>query len=304
MEESEENSVEESRCWAEMLPEALVVVFRKLSLQDMFMTVPLVCSSWHKASLDPLCWERIDLRDWASDFANSPEDVERMVKLIVDRSCGRLREFSLCDYGTDTMLHYIAERCNFLKCLRFSHSNHITDSAFCKVAYKFPELEELDISGCDNLSKVALQEIGQCCKVLKWLERSGSDCCFTLVANVQNNEEALTIARSMPHLKHLEMTDTQISNEGLLALLEGCSDLEYLDVRRCRNLTIEKTTAEKRFKVKYFHISEDWDDDSQYSDDFEEVDSLLEYDDVIEWINPYDPDYINFHLTEWLMDGG
>eukprot|EP00252_Welwitschia_mirabilis_P026909 TRINITY_DN9008_c0_g1_i1.p1 TRINITY_DN9008_c0_g1~~TRINITY_DN9008_c0_g1_i1.p1 ORF type:complete len:303 (+),score=35.66 TRINITY_DN9008_c0_g1_i1:269-1177(+) len=301
MEESDSSN--SNADWAEMLPEALVMVFSKLSLREMFMSVPLVCSSWRNASLDPLCWERVDLRDWALDFAKAPEDVERMVRLVVDRSAGGLKEFSICDHGTDSMLEYISERCRSLRCLRFPNSHYVTDPVFCKVVSKFPDLEELDISGCMNLSKLTLQEVGESCKRLfrlerkglLWLDRSWSD------HTIQDDEEALIIAKTMPHLRHLEISDTLITNEGLLALLEGCTGLEYLDVRGCRNLSIEKETAEKCYKLKYFHITDDWDDFSDYSYYYEEVDGLS--DDIMEFYDPYDP-YNYFNEINWWLSSG
>eukprot|EP00249_Psilotum_nudum_P013348 c24286_g1_i1 orf=378-1250(+) len=286
-----EGCVDEDRSWAEMLPEVLVKSFQRLPLPDMFLTVPLVCKAWRKASLDPSLWESIDLRDWVEDFGFSSTYVERMVKLVVNRSCGRLKDLLLSDYGTDDMLIYISERCNSLKGLSIAHSD-ITDSGIFKVAHRFPHLELLVISGCDGLSKVAIEELGKKCKALKWLERNGSDNCFTLVGSIDNDEEALAIAQNMPQLKHLEMVDTHISTSGLQALLEGCLNLEYLDVRRCRNIILKGPTLQKCLMLKEFYISDAFEEE-YWDSEFEEID-IDYYDDTEEWFSPFDLDYLDY----------
>lgn len=53
----------EGRRWSEMAADCLSLIFRRLSLEDLAVGVPFVCKSWHRASLDPLCWTLLDFHD-------------------------------------------------------------------------------------------------------------------------------------------------------------------------------------------------------------------------------------------------
>ncbi|RZS11215.1 hypothetical protein BHM03_00042529, partial [Ensete ventricosum] len=56
-----------TRGLATRLPEymgvdCLVNIFRRLGLDDLTVSVPFVCTCWWRASLDPACWEALNLR--------------------------------------------------------------------------------------------------------------------------------------------------------------------------------------------------------------------------------------------------
>ncbi|KAI3709986.1 hypothetical protein L2E82_39759 [Cichorium intybus] len=46
------------------------------------------------------------------------------------------------------------------------------------------------------------------------------------------NDYAFAIANSMPRLSHLELSDCNMTNDGLQAILDGCPHLQSLDVRQ------------------------------------------------------------------------
>ncbi|KAJ7955657.1 F-box protein SKIP1 [Quillaja saponaria] len=49
--------------------------------------------------------------------------------------------------------------------------------------------------------------------------------------------EAAGIANSMPHLKNLELRFSKLSAKGHTSICQGCTNLEYLDLFGCANLT-------------------------------------------------------------------
>ncbi|OAE23773.1 hypothetical protein AXG93_2114s1000 [Marchantia polymorpha subsp. ruderalis] len=117
-EEEELSDAENERVnvrWAEMLPETLVEVMRRLPSRELLKTVPQVCKAWRKASLDPACWQVVDLKVWCNSVkvwrvsAGGGEIVERMVKLVVSRSCGGIRELRVTNLDSDASLHYLAQ---------------------------------------------------------------------------------------------------------------------------------------------------------------------------------------------------
>ncbi|RHN68136.1 putative leucine-rich repeat domain, L domain-containing protein [Medicago truncatula] len=59
----------------------------------------------------------------------------------------------------------------------------------------------------------------------------------------------------MPELRHLELWGNKLTNDGLIAILDGCPYLESLDVRMCYNLVIHGNLAKRCFentRIKYF----------------------------------------------------
>lgn len=103
------------------------------------------------------------------------------------------------------------------------------------MATKFPLLEELDISYC-SLSKQALEVVGHCCPLLKSFKLNNHGFKHP---RTECNEEALAIAENMPYLCCLQIFGNKLTNEGLQAILDGCPNLESLDLRQCFNVNLE-----------------------------------------------------------------
>ena len=114
-----------------------------------------------------------------------------------------------------------------------------------------------------------------------------------------NDDVAFAVAQYMPQLKHLEMAYGVLSNIGLKAMLEKCTNLEHLDLRGCWQLNMEEgfvEQARKQFKVfhapvveediyntddsefdvsDYYDDSDYYDEDMWFDSDFEEMDDLI-----------------------------
>lgn len=102
-----------------------------------------------------------------------------------------------------------------------------------EIANKFPLLEELHISFCDNISKDSLEVIGRCCPLLKSLKFLKMHC-----GGLKCDKEAFAIAKTMPKLRHLDIYCNALTNVGLIAILDGCPLLESLNVRGCIHLNL------------------------------------------------------------------
>ncbi|XP_012830442.1 PREDICTED: putative F-box/LRR-repeat protein 23 [Erythranthe guttata] len=90
-----------------------------------------------------------------------------------------------------------------------------------------PLLEELVIH-CIYLSAKAIETIGRSCPLLKSFNYNGHWSKYMV-----SNLEAQAIAKNMPALRHLQLFGNKMGNEGVHAILEGCPNLESLDLRKC-----------------------------------------------------------------------
>ncbi|BFI32173.1 protein MpFBW2 [Marchantia polymorpha subsp. ruderalis] len=275
--------------WAEMLPETLVEVMRRLPSRELLQTVPQVCKAWRKASLDPACWQVVDLKDWCIS-AGGGEIVDRMVKLVVSRSCGGIRELRVTNLDSDASLHYLAQsRLSSLRTLCIP-SSKITEAGLCELILTLPSLVHLDISKCSAIKCKALEVIGQTCESLIRLDRSMWALNLATMGP-SDDSEALAIAHNMPKLKHLEMVSGLLTNAGLIAILDKCPDLEYLDVSRCWNVKYGCTMSSKCQKVRQFiggnTEGSDYDYDEDDDDNAEEWDYRTEFFEDFEYLESY-----------------
>ncbi|KAL3686978.1 hypothetical protein R1sor_013287 [Riccia sorocarpa] len=285
-----ENEDEAGRVgWAEMLPETLVEVFKRLPLKDRLQTVPQICKSWRKASFDPGCWQFVNLKEWC--MSQNGEVIDRMVKLAVERSCGSIQELHVTNLNSDASLQFLAQsRLSSMKTLCIPGSN-ITENGLCEVILAMPTLVHLDISRCSAIKSKALEVIGQTCKSLTRLDRSMWPLTMASMGP-SDDSEAMAIAHNMPKLKHLEMSSGWLSNSGLVAILDKCPDLEYLDVRNCWNVRFDNSgTVSKCDKLLQFHVSSI---ESDYDDDEDDDDYVDEWDYTTELWGDFDylEDYI------------
>jgi F-box/leucine-rich repeat protein 2/20 len=112
-----EGEEEVDRSWADL--EIIVEVLKRVGFQDLYVSVPLVCKAWRRASLDPACWVCVDMSkcfssrkevvDWWRPAFEAKMDY--MVKLAVDRSYGGLRELS-ARHCSDSVICYLCSRYN------------------------------------------------------------------------------------------------------------------------------------------------------------------------------------------------
>ncbi|KAF8411434.1 hypothetical protein HHK36_003983 [Tetracentron sinense] len=260
---------DDSRCWDELIPDALGLIFSNLSLQEILTVVPRVCKSWGKAVKGPYCWQEIDIEEWSRRCR--PEHLDRMLQMLIMRSCGSLRK--LCVYGlpNDPIFSFIADHAGSLQTLLMPRSE-ISDSIVEQVAGRLSTITFLDVSYCGKIGGRALEAIGKHCKLLMGLQRIMHP--LKVGDKISQDDEAHAIATTMPKLKHLEMAYLLITTGGVLEILSNCRELKFLDVRGCWDVKFD----EKFLKEKYSGLKvlgplvvdcyerNDWDDCSDYSD--------------------------------------
>jgi F-box/leucine-rich repeat protein 2/20 len=69
-------------------------------------------------------------------------------------------------------------------------------------------------------------------------------------------DDAFAIAKTMPGLRHLHLYGNELSNDGLLAILDGCPLLESLVLSRCYSIYVGGSLEKKcREKIKYLQLA-------------------------------------------------
>lgn len=159
----------------------------------------------------------------------------------------------------------------------------------CQLATKLPSITYLDISGCSSLSRISLESFGKNCGLITRLNLNMGP---QNVNAASNDDLAFAVAQYMQQLKHLEMEYGMLSNTGLKALFDKCTNLEYLDLQGCCHVNTEESFVEeasKRLKVFYPPMIEDdiydTDDSDSYDSYFyDDLDEDMWYDYVLEGI--------------------
>lgn len=222
----------EYRCWEELLPDALGLVFRNLPLQEVLTVVPRVCKSWGRVVAGPYCWQQIDIEEWSQQRQSRPEQLVRMVEMLLRRSSGSCRRLSVSGLPCDPLFSFVGDHARALRTLEIPRSE-ISDAAVEAVAPRLPNLTFLDISSCTKMGARALAAFGSHCRSLVALRRvmhpidvAGRNACH-------QHDEARAIARTMPRLRHLEVGYMLVTTEAILEVLSRCRDLEFVDLRGC-----------------------------------------------------------------------
>ncbi|XP_010939675.2 F-box protein FBW2 isoform X1 [Elaeis guineensis] len=260
----------EFRGWDELIPDALGLIFRNLSLQEILTVVPRVCKAWRRAASGPYCWQDIDIEEWSQRC--KPEHLDRMLQMLIAWSCDSFRRLSVSGLPSDSLFSFIADHAGSLQTLELPRSE-ISDSIVEHVAPRLSNITFLDVSYCKKIGARALEAFGKHCKALVGLRRRMHP--LEVADKACQDDEAHAIACTMPKLRHLEMAYHLLTTHGVLEILSQCRDLEYLDVRGCWDVKLDDKFLKERhssLKVLGPHIVDCyertfWDDEcSDYSD--------------------------------------
>ncbi|XP_010467545.2 PREDICTED: putative F-box protein At4g05475 [Camelina sativa] len=241
-------------------------------------------------------WQKIDLRELGSRGLDDLA-LDRLCRHAVDLSQGGLLEIDIEHFATDSLLTYIAERSSNLKSLGLRvYQGYVTNKVLVDAIAKFPLLETFEVS--HSSLKLNLKAIGQACPQLKTLKlnSSGSGFCgldelgYRSVRVKCDDEYALAIAESMPKLRHLQLLGDRLTDTGLNAILDGCPNLEHLDLRKCFNIKLAGNLEKKCLeRIKEFRSPNDptvdypfdivfvnSDSDEDYSDEEGNIDAYYD----------------------------
>lgn len=269
------------RNWGDLIPDTLGLIFKNLPLKVILTVIPSVCKAWAKAVDGPYCWQEINIEEWSSQ--SEPHLIDRMLQMLITRSCGSVRKIHVSCLGHDQTFSLITDHAVSLQTLILQRSN-ISNSIVEQVAAKLSTISILDLSSCCQIRAPALEAIGKNCKLLgtfKWNMHP-----LDVEDKPSHADEAHAIAKTMLKLNQLELAYLNIDTNNALDILSCCPELEFLDVRGCWSVKLDKMLlevkypklkvlgpqikigwAERRYFDDCLDSSDDWTDWMDYSDD-------------------------------------
>ncbi|XP_058733411.1 putative F-box/LRR-repeat protein 23 [Vicia villosa] len=250
--------------WLELPRDIAINILQRLTTLEIVTSACVVCPLWWNICKDPLIWRTIDMitgitTDMITDPSQSKSYFEYLSRLekiccyAVDRSCGHLKDIYIKKFGTNDLLIHIAKSASHLRSIRLEKCYNISTVAFNEVVKNLQFLEELDICHCLNQIPNFYEFIGQSCPLLKSLKFSPT----TYVVEDKYDDVAFAIAKTMPMLRHLTILNNGLTNNGLLAILDGCPLLESLDIRGCVHLDLEGSLKERCKQIKELRFPSD-----------------------------------------------
>ncbi|VFQ58891.1 unnamed protein product [Cuscuta campestris] len=212
-------------CFLKLPEDVIRNILCRLGAYEILKNAQRVCSSCRNICKDPSMWRFIDMKHLGDD----DKYLEAMCRLAVDQSKGQLTELHIDRFATDELLHYISERSSKLRCLLIRNCQGVGNDGLIAVAKKCPLLEDLHLVHVISAHN-SIQAIGQSCPKLKSFTFTD---CKNIYDTCNVNYDALAIAKSMPGLRHLRLVGDCMTKKGMEAILDGCPNLESLDIRRC-----------------------------------------------------------------------
>ncbi|KAL6227732.1 hypothetical protein ACLB2K_001689 [Fragaria x ananassa] len=224
----------EFRNWEELIPDALGLIFKNLTLDETLTVIPRVCKFWGRVVAGPYCWQEINIVEWSK--CQSPQTIGRMLRMLVTRSSGLPRKLCVSGALNDQSFSFIADHAKSLRTLKLPRIA-VSDLIVEQVAAKLSTITSLDLSYCKTVGAPALEAIGKHCIHLTKLRR----CMYGWELDKDpQDKEGFAIAATMPKLKHLELRFMRISTEPVLQILLSCPELHLLNVVGCYSVKIDE----------------------------------------------------------------
>ncbi|KAH7656096.1 RNI-like protein [Dioscorea alata] len=269
--------MEMERRWEDMDMDCLVSIFQRLGLDDMVLSVPFVCKSWHKASLDPHCWkvlnfstlDFIPLSHFAHRFTSlyslKSFSVFNFMKLVLHRSAGFAVELFFPPWldAPLAQLTSFFNECSRLKIIVLPRLLSQDEMMIPEFIGGFKELEYLEMQCKPGCFLELVKEINLKCRNLVGISMAG----------YVKHEDALAMVNLIPKLKYLNMSKSYMEKESLMVIVNGCRYLERLEVKGCFALEVDdeilrRASYIKTFKYEGCRTAQEYFDDSEDDDDF------------------------------------
>ncbi|KAI5447559.1 putative F-box/LRR-repeat protein 23 [Lathyrus oleraceus] len=252
------------RNWLDLPRDAILSIFVKLDTVDLLVRAHNVCTTWRNISKDPFLYRTIDMSnldelETSFELMKTNSQLEILCHRAIDYSRGHAIDINIEYFGTDDLLSHIADSASHLRCLRLACCYSVTHEGLCVIAEKLSHLEELDITISGGLTHDSLEVIGRSSPQLKTFKFNIE---VYLHPHIVYDDDAFAIAKFMPGLCHLQLIGNKMSNDGLLAILDGCPQLESLDIRQCFNINFIGSLAKRcKEQIKYLLLPNDDTDD-------------------------------------------
>uniref|UniRef100_A0A0D3B549 F-box domain-containing protein n=1 Tax=Brassica oleracea var. oleracea TaxID=109376 RepID=A0A0D3B549_BRAOL len=126
--------------WSELPTELTSSILQRLGAIEVLENAQKVCTSWRRVSKDPAMWRKIVMHN-VEDLGYN---LDIMYRHAVDRSQGGLVEIEIWDFGTDSLVNYIAYSSGNLRSLKLVKCYLVTDEGLTEALVKLPLFEELE----------------------------------------------------------------------------------------------------------------------------------------------------------------
>ncbi|KAL6638834.1 hypothetical protein ACP70R_023470 [Stipagrostis hirtigluma subsp. patula] len=212
-----------SRDWAELPPELVSSVFHRLTPVQIMLATDKVCRSWRRAARDePELWRRVDMRGRGHHELSYRNlvDLDKMAADAVLRSRGQCEAFCADGFAVDDddFLRFLADQAPSLKSLILIECGRISEQGLLAAIERFPQLEELELSGDQKI-------------------------------NYASDQRAMVIT-TVRELRSLLLDRNDLTNQGVSAILDKCPHLDSLDIRNCRDIILSNTLGAKYVRIK------------------------------------------------------
>lgn len=105
---------------------------------------------------------------------------------------------------------------------------------------KAPLLEEIGLT-FTVISEETVADVGRYCPMLKSFTYNNNGWKKYSIGMDSADDFVIAIAKGMSQLIHLKLTGNEMSNKGLQAILDGCPNLQSLDLRGCFNINLNES---------------------------------------------------------------
>ncbi|KAL3699474.1 hypothetical protein R1sor_017496 [Riccia sorocarpa] len=166
--------------------------------------------------------------DWDFDCR---QELEPVVKLVVDRSKGQLRQLRMMFCSSESV-QYIAYNCPLLTNLSIAESFYLEDESALLLAESCRHLESLNLSDCYLLKPRSFEIFGRnCCTLISFSRNMLRTHEFFGLDLPDGDQDAMAIGSYIQGLKNLELKKTiSMTDYGLMHIASGCRDLESLNL--------------------------------------------------------------------------
>lgn len=135
------------------------------------------------------------------------------------------------------LLCYVGNRSSQLRRLQISYGSLY--NSWSDLLKKAPLLEEVALT-FTIIWKETVADFSSYCPMLKSFIYNNY--CLKYSTGVSSADDfVIAIAKGMPQLLHLQLTGSKMTNEGLQTILDGCPNLQSLDLRGCFNINLNES---------------------------------------------------------------